>query len=295
MAKSIDTASEPRTSPQTWPRADGPGAAAGAEAHGTSAGRLVNESLVIFARNLKKLVRIPMMLFFSLFQPMLWLLLFTQIFKKLGQFPQFQQQGYSSYLMFFAPSVLTMTVLTSAFQSGMGMVADLEQGMLDKFLISPIHRSSVLIGKVLADATRMVLQGTLVVVVAVLMGARPKTGVVGVLVMLFTAACFGIVWAGLSNIVALRTKNSEMTMMLGILLTFPLLFMSTAMMPSALLPSWLETVGKFNPVTYVINTARDFMNFGYSWMEFGKAIGVIALVGLFTLTGATRAFKKATS
>jgi ABC-2 type transport system permease protein len=294
MAKSIDVR-EAQVAPKSQMAGDGRQPTDRSEPHRSSAARLVSESLAIYGRNLKKLVRIPMMLFFSLFQPMLWLLLFTQIFKKLGQFPQFQQQGYSSYLMFFAPSVLTMTVLTSAFQSGMGMVADLEQGMLDKFLISPIHRSSVLVGKVLADASRMVMQGTLVLVVAVLMGARPKTGVAGVLVMLFTAACFGIVWAGLSNIVALRTKNSEMTMMIGILLTFPLLFMSTAMMPSGLLPGWLKTVGKFNPVTYVINTTRDFMNFGYSWMEFGKAIGVIALVGVFTLTGATRAFKKATS
>jgi ABC-2 type transport system permease protein len=257
--------------------------------------RSLRESTTIFGRNLKKLVRIPMMLFFSLFQPMLWLVLFTQIFKKLGQFPQFRAQGFSSYLMFFAPSVLTMTVLTSAFQSGMGMVADLEQGMLDKFLISPIHRSSVLIGKVMADATRMVLQGALVLMVAMIMGARIKTGAVGALVMLLVAACFGIVWAGLSNIVALRTKNSEMTMMIGILLTFPLLFLSTAMMPSGLLPHWLETVGKLNPVTYVINTTRGFMNFGYQWTELGKAMGVIALVGIFTLTGATRAFRKATS
>jgi ABC-2 type transport system permease protein len=93
--------------------------------------RPVTESIIIFERNLKKIVRVPMMLFFSLFQPMLWLVLFTQIFKRLGDFPQFQSQGYDSYLMFFAPSVLTMTVLTSSFQSGMGMVADLELGMLD--------------------------------------------------------------------------------------------------------------------------------------------------------------------
>jgi ABC-2 type transport system permease protein len=257
--------------------------------------RTARESTIVFGRNIKKVVRVPLLLFFSLFQPMIWLLLFTQIFKRLGDFPQFQSQGYSSYLQFFAPSVLTMTVLTSAFQSGMGMVTDLEQGMLDKFLISPIHRSSVLIGKVLSDATRMVLQGVLVIVVALAMGASIKTGVVGALVMLLVAACFGIVWAGLSNVVALRTKNSEMTMMIGILLTFPLLFLSTAMMPPGLLPHWLETVGKFNPVTYVIDTARAFMNFGYDWSQLGKAIGVIALVGLFTLTGATRAFRKATS
>jgi ABC-2 type transport system permease protein len=257
--------------------------------------RTIQESTIVFGRNLKKLVRIPMMLFFSLFQPLLWLLLFTQIFERLGDFPQFRAEGFSSYLMFFAPSVLTMTVLTSAFQSGMGMVTDLEQGMLDKFLIMPIHRSSVLIGKVMADATRMVLQGALVIVVALLMGARVETGFPGVLVMLFLAALFGIVWAGLSNIVALRTRNSEMTMMVGILITFPLLFLSTAMMPKDLLPSWLETVGRFNPVTYVIDTARAFMNFGYDWTQLGKAVGVIALVGAITLPGATRAFRRATS
>src|SRR5437588_7037323 len=195
--------------------------------------RTARESFIVFGRNMKKVMRVPLLLFFSLFQPMLWLLLFTQIFKRLGDFPQFQSQGYSSYLQFFAPSVLTMTTLTSAFQSGMGMVTDFEQGMLDKFLISPIHRSSVLIGKVMADASRMVLQGALILVVSIIMGARIKTGVVGAVVMLLLAAAFGIVWAGLSNIVALSTKNSEMTMMIGILLTFPLLFLSTAMMPSA--------------------------------------------------------------
>jgi ABC-2 type transport system permease protein len=257
--------------------------------------RPVKESVVIYQRNLRKLVRVPMYLFFSLFQPLLWLLLFPQIFDRLGDFPQFQAQGFESYLMFFVPSVLTMTVLTSSFQSGMGMVTDLEQGMLDKFLISPIHRTSVLVGKILADGTRMLLQGILVLVVAFIMGARIETGFVGAIVMLLVAAMFGIVWAGLSNIVALRTKNSEMTMMIGILLTFPLLFLSTAMMPKDLLPGWLETVGKFNPVSYVIDTARDFMNFGYSWVQLGKTVGVIALVGAFTLTGATRAFRKATS
>lgn len=256
--------------------------------------RSAHESTVLFRRNLKKLLRVPMMMFFSLFQPLLWLVLFTQIFQRLGEFPQFRSQGFDSYLMFFAPSVLTMTVLTSAFQSGMGMVTDLETGMLDKFLISPIRRSSVLLGKVMADGFRMLLQGTMVLVISLLMGARIETGVPGAIVMLVTAALFGVVWAGLSNIVALRTKHGEMTMMIGILLTFPLLFLSTAMMPQGLLPEWLETVGRFNPVTYVIDTTRQFMNFGYDWGQLAITLGVIAGVGVFTLTGATRAFRKAT-
>ena len=257
--------------------------------------RLLRESAILGVRNLKKLIRVPMLLFFSLFQPLLFLLLFTQIFKKLGDFPQFQAQGYSSYLMFFAPSVLTLTMLNSAFQSGMGMVTDLESGMLDKLLINPIRRSSVLVGKVMADATRMFLQGSLILVVAIAMGARIETGIVGAIVMLSVGILFGIAWAGLSNIVALRTKNSELTMLIGILLTFPLLFMSTSMMPPEFLPGWLETAARFNPVTYVIDTARAFMNFGYEWHEMFKALGVIAVVGAMTLTGATRAFRRATS
>ena len=255
----------------------------------------IRESFLIYQRNLKKAIRTPMLIFFSLFQPMLWLLLFTQIFKKMGDLPFFAAQGYDSYLMFFVPSVLTMTVLTSAFQSGMGMVTDVETGMLDRFLINPIHRSSVLIGKVLADATRMVLQGTMVVTVALLMGARVETGVVGAVLMILIAALFGIAWAGLSNIVALKTRNGEMTMMMGILMTFPLLFMSTAMMPQELLPAWLDIVGKFNPVTYVIETGRGFMNFGYDWTQVAQTLAVIIVVGAITLTGATRAFRRATS
>lgn len=257
--------------------------------------RSARESTILFRRNLKKLLRTPMMLFFSLFQPLLWLILFTQIFQRLGDFPQFRAQGYDSYLMFFAPSVLTMTVLTSSFQSGMGMVTDLETGMLDKFLISPIRRSSVLTGKVMADGFRMLLQGGMVLVIALFMGARVETGLAGAGIMLVVAMLFGIVWAGLSNIVALRTRHAEMTMMVGILLTFPLLFLSTAMMPQGLLPDWLETVGRFNPVTYVIDTARGLMNVGYDWGQIGVTLAVIAGVGAFTLTGATRAFRRATT
>jgi ABC-2 type transport system permease protein len=257
--------------------------------------RTFREASILFVRNLKKVTRTPMILFFSLFQPLLWLTLFTQIFSRFGDMPFFQAQGYDSYLMFFAPSVLIMTVLVGAFQSGMGMVTDLETGMLEKFMISPIRRSSVLVGKVLADGTRMLLQGIMVLSVALAMGARIETGIVGAVVMLVMAALFGIAWAGLSNIVALRTRHGELTMMVGILLTFPLLFLSTAMMPEPLLPDWLETVGNFNPVTYVIETGRQFMNFGYDWGQVAQTLGIIAIVATLTMTGATRAFKRATT
>jgi ABC-2 type transport system permease protein len=102
-------------------------------------------------------------------------------------------------------------------------------------------------------------------------------------------------WAGLSNIIALRSGNAELTMMIGILITFPVLFLSTAFMPEALLPDWLGTVAKFNPITYIVEAERALVNDGWDWTAIAQSFGVTLVLGAFTLTGATRAFRKAIS
>ncbi|MFQ5966875.1 MAG: ABC transporter permease [Acidimicrobiia bacterium] len=249
----------------------------------------MTESSVLWGRNLKKLVRVPMLVFFSLFQPLLFLLLFSQVFSSMANLPGFP---YESYLQFLVPTIIALTSLNSAFQSGMGMVTDIEDGMLDKFLIAPIHRSSILLGKVAADATRMAIQALLIVVIAYVMGARYATGPQGVAVMILLAVAFGIAWAGISNVIALRTGNAELTMVLGILITFPLLFLSTGFMPLALLPSWLETVARFNPITYVIDALRALVNDGWIWIEVVEALAVTLGLAVVTLTAATRSFRK---
>lgn len=243
----------------------------------------------IYVRNLKKLVRTPIIIFFSLFQPLMFLLLFSQIFKRISEFPGFPT---GTYLAFFAPSVVMLTALNSSFQSGMGMVDDLESGFLDKMLTAPVHRSAILLGKILSDATRMMIQALMVIAISYLMGFRMATGVGGILLTLVIAASFGIAWAGLSNIVALATRNSEVTMMSGILLTFPILFMSTSMMPPALLPQWLETVARWNPASYVIDAIRALANTGFLWREVGESFAIVAVVALFTFSGAIRLFRR---
>lgn len=254
--------------------------------------RTVVESGVLWGRNLRKLVRVPLLLFFSLFQPLLFLVLFSQVFSSLADLPGF---AYDTYLQFLAPSIVALTALNSAFQSGMGMVNDIEDGMLDKFLIAPIRRSSILLGKVLADGTRMVAQAGIIVGVAALMGTRFETGVGGVVAVAVLSALFGIAWAGLSNVVALRTRNAELTMLIGILITFPVLFLSTAFMPLALLPSWLETVAVFNPITYLVDALRALTNDGWAWGEIWRSLAVTAVLGVVTMTAATRAFRRAIS
>lgn len=253
---------------------------------------VASETLTITQRNLVKSVRVPMLLFMSLFQPLLFLVLFSQIFSSLANLPGFP---YDSYLQFLVPAIIAMTALSSAFQSGLGTVADIEDGMLDKFLIAPIRRVSIMAGRILSDGVRIVAQASVVIAAAFLMGARYETGVSGILMMIFLASIFGMAWAGLSNIVALRTQNAEVTMVIGIVLLFPILFLSTGFMPAALLPDWLDTVARFNPLTYLIDAERALVNDGWNWNLILQSIGVTLLLGAVTLTAATRAFRKAIS
>ena len=252
--------------------------------------RSLRESGILWAGQMKKLVRIPLLLFFALAQPLIFLLLFSQVFSNLDRLPGFE---YDSYLQFLVPSIVALTALNSAFQSGIGMVTDIEDGMLDKFLIAPIRRSSILLGKLLADASRAMAQGAVIVLVSLAMGARFATGVAGVAVMVVLAALFGVAWAGLSNIIALRTRNGELTMIVGILITFPVLFLSTAFMPSILLPDWLDAVATFNPITYIVEALRALVNTGWDWGAIGEALAVTGGLAVVTFTGATLAFRKA--
>jgi ABC-2 type transport system permease protein len=246
---------------------------------------------IIGARDVIRSLRTPMLVTMSLVQPIIWLVLFSQIFRNLADTFQFRRLGYSSYLTFLVPGMIVLSMLFTALQSGMATITDIDTGMMDKFLISPIRRSGILLGRMAADAVLMVLQGAIIFGVAFLMGARTKTGWAGAVLMLGFAVLFGLVWASVSNLIALRTKNSEMTMVAGLLLTLPALFLSPAFFPKTLQPGWLQAVAKANPAAYVIQTGQQLMNFGNNWGQDLRTLAVIAGVGLVLITATVASFR----
>jgi ABC-2 type transport system permease protein len=246
---------------------------------------------LIGARNVLKSVRTPMLITASLIQPIIWLVLFSQTFKALADTPQFRDLGYTSYLTFLVPGMIVLSILFTALQSGMGTVTDLDTGMMDKFLISPIRRFSILLGRVAADAVTMVIQGAIVLAIALLMGASVESGWLGALVMLGLATLFGVVWASLSNLIALRTRNSEMTMVAGLLLTLPALFLSPAFFPKPLQPGWLQVVADWNPAAYVIESGQRLMSAGSDWGLDLRTLGVVVGTGLVLVTAAVASFR----
>ena len=100
--------------------------------------------------------------------------------------------------------------------------------------------------------------GALILGLSVLLGAKIVTGIPGAAMILLLAASFGLAWSGTSFLPALITKNEQATSFLSILF-FPIAFMSTAFVPIALMPEWLQTVNRLNPLSYVIEAMRALM------------------------------------
>jgi ABC-2 type transport system permease protein len=254
------------------------------------------EIAAIFNRWVRKLVRRPTNLTFSLIQPLIWFLLFTQSFQAVANIPGFQQiTGTSSYLTFFSAAVIVQTVLTSALQSGLGMVDDVESGYLDKMRTTPIRRASILMGKVFSDGFRIVIQVLIIIVLAYVLDVHVITGLPGIVLILLISMFFGIAWSGISTFVALTTRNSESTLVISIMFVFPLLFLSTAVMPKPFLALWVQTFSQYNPVSYVADAVRGLIISGYDWSVIGQAFLAIFLVGVVTLTATTMMFRRALS
>ncbi len=253
---------------------------------------LLTDTSHIFVRYLKKLIRNPILLLFSLVQPIIFLVLFTQLFERLANLPGFPAE---SYLVFATPGILLQNAFGSALQSGNSIVSDMDSGYLQKMLVTPVSRYAILLGRLTSDAFRVLIQSTIIMVLAFLLGATPVTGILGMLLMLLTIAFFGLAWSGISLAIGLKTRSSETVFAIGSFLTFPLLFMSTALTPLDFMPEWIQIVSMFNPISYTVDAVRVLMIDGFVWNTILSAYFVIGFIALITLGSTIYLFRKVVS
>lgn len=250
----------------------------------------VKDSYYMFVRWMKKLVRNPILLFFSLFQPIIFLVLFTQLFNKFGTF------FGVNYVVFATSGIVLQNAFSSAFQSGTAVVDDIRSGFLTKMLATPASRASILFGRLLSDAFRVITQSIIILVLAYGLGVFPDTGFLGYFVVLFTVAFFGLAWSGISLALGLRTKSAETVFGIAGFLTFPLLFMSTALVSRNVMVDWMKTASDYNPISITVNAIRAVIGpDAFSVSAILEAYGVIALISLVTLGATLYEFRKVVS
>jgi ABC-2 type transport system permease protein len=249
---------------------------------------VISDTWYITLRDLRARLRMPVFIFMTLFQPILWLVLFTQIFKSLGGM---LGPGGGSYLQFFAPGVLVMTVLFGSAFSGFGMLWDIDTGVLSKMLATPVTRISVIAGRVIATVVVLLIQALIIIILALIMGVHFETGAPGVLLAFLLLALLGLGFAAFSNGLALLLKRQETVMAVTNLMTMPLMFLSSLMMPAALLPGWLNAVRQVNPIDYAVVGARDLISNGYVWHDLWLSFVVLAALAVVGVIFGTMMFR----
>ncbi len=243
----------------------------------------------MFARSMKKFLRSPMLFLLSLLTPVMFLGIFTQLFSYLGNVPGFPSGGY---LEFAVAGIMLMMAFSTAMQSGSAIIEDFDSEYLSKLLVTPVSRPAILLGRLLSDAVRIVIQSAILLVLAFLMGANFITGAPGIALILLTMALFGIAGSGFSLAIGLATKSAETITGLSMFLTFPLIFISTAFMPVAFLPGWMQTLAGINPISYTTNAIRALTSTGFEWGTIFVACGVLLVIALLCLGATMHQFKK---
>lgn len=240
----------------------------------------------LFVRHVQTTLRMPVFVFITLFQPFLWLLLFSQLFEKITAVPGF---GGDSYLQFLTPGIVVMTALFGSAWSGMGILADLDEGNMDRMLTTPVSRLAIICARVLHACLNVVVQSGIILVLALLLGASIPGGFFGAALILLAAALLGAAFGAVSNGLALLTRKQETLISVINFFTLPLFFLSATLISQELMPDWMGTLAGFNPVNWAVVLARSGMEGATGAPIFGHLL----LLAGFTVACsvlATRAF-----
>jgi ABC-2 type transport system permease protein len=239
-------------------------------------------------RGLRAIGRQPAFVVIMLIQPMIWLLLFGQLFKRVVEIPGFTG---GTYIDFLTPGVVVMTVLFSSGWSGMAFIEDMDRGVMDRMLSSPVRRGAMMASSMAYQSVTIVIQAVIVVLVGWAAGARFAGGLIGILVMLVAAVLLCAAFSSLSNGMALLVRTRESLIGFSTMLTLPLSFLSSAMMAKAVMPSWMQTVASYNPVDWTVVASREALSADPDWAAILPRLGGLLAVALVMGWIATRAFR----
>jgi ABC-2 type transport system permease protein len=213
----------------------------------------VSDWWVITKRNLITYLRKPDLLVFSTIQPVMFVLLFVYVFG--GSFALILPPSVP-YVDFLMPGIFVQTAIFAATQTGVGLADDLQKGLIDRFRSLPMARSAVLAGRTAADTVSVFIQTILMLIVAYLVGYRLHEGGFEALLAFIIVVAVGYAFTWVSAFAGLSLKTIEAVQAALFTIVFPFVFVSTAFVPLATFPSWLQPFAEFNPVTIWVDTVR---------------------------------------
>jgi ABC-2 type transport system permease protein/oleandomycin transport system permease protein len=234
-----------------------------------------SDAIVMARRGLIETVRKPTLLVYVFVEPVLLILIFRYAFGGAIRTPN------GSYVNYLVPGILVMTSVFGALVTGIGLSNDLSKGIVDRLRSLPMARSAVLIGRTVSDLARNGVSVLMMLGVGFLVGFSPTQSVVRVVAAIALLLVFGYVFSWIAATVALLVRDPETAQGVGFIWVFPLVFVSSAFVPTQSMPAAVRAFAEVNPVTLCINAVRDLTIGGHAT---GAVLGTLAwLVGLLAV------------
>jgi ABC-2 type transport system permease protein len=205
-------------------------------------------------RAMLKIKHVPFQLFDATITPIMFTLLFTYMFGgALAGSPKV-------YIQFLLPGILVQTILFITVYTGVGLNTDIQKGLFDRFRSLPIWQPAPILGALVGDVARYSIAGMLIIVLGLILGFRPAGGVVGVLLAFGLVLVFAFAVSWIWIIFALKVQTPESVMTTSFVFLMPLTFASNVFVEVKTLPSWLQGIVRYNPVTHLTDAVRGLMH-----------------------------------
>jgi ABC-2 type transport system permease protein len=249
---------------------------------------LATHTGLVLGRQLRPMSRDPFTLIFGVLQPIVFLGLYGPLLVGIAG------PGAESPWQWFVPGIIVMVSLFGTSVAGAYLLEELRVGAFERFLVTPLDRSSLLIGRALKEVVPLTLQAILIVAIVIPFGFRAQP--LGVAAGLLLLGVFGIGLGALSHSLAMAVKRQEyLFWLVQQTLLFPLLLLSGILLPLDVAPGWLQALSRLNPLTYVVEAERSL--FAGDFADPSVAIGAVVALALAIvgLAVGTRMMQNATA
>lgn len=247
---------------------------------------MLRDSLIVFRYQTRLMLREPVWLIIGLIQPLLYLALFAPLLKPLTQTPGFPP---GDAWQVFVPGLLIQLGIFGSMFVGFGIIAEIRYGSVERMRVTPASRAGLLFGRVLRDTLVLLIQATILTVVAVAFGLRVTF--VGAALTVALVGLLGIALSSLSYAAGIKLKSEDALAQLLNMVSLPVLLLSGILLPMSLAPSWLQKLSAANPFFHIVDGSRAAFRGELSGALAAGLLsaGLLAIVGMVV---ATRTFQR---
>lgn len=233
----------------------------------------LRDTATVFTREFRPSLRNPAGLLFEMGQPLLFLFLFGSLL----------DGAVGSSWQWFVPGILVMMCLTGPMSAGYTLLVELIGGAMERLLVTPLNRTAMLVGKSAKAMLTLLVQAVLIIALAIPLGFELHAA--GVLAGLAQLVLFGVGLGAFSLVLAIKSApGGTLFYIVSQSIVFPLLLLSGVLLPLETAPGWLQTAGRFNPITYIVDAQRALFvgDLASPSVLYGTAAAcAVAAVGLY--------------